>query len=152
MGPGAGGYSNRFIAMPSYRTRSIGMQWYKYGIRGFLHWGYNFYNNFESDSTVNPFIELSGEAWTPAGDPFVVYPGIGGKVIESLRAEVFYHAIEDNAAMHLAERLCSRDKVIEAIEEILGDEVSITRCAYSSSEMDAVREKINLMIKENIAG
>ena len=142
MGPGAGGYSNRFIAMPSYRTRSIGMQWYKYGIRGFLHWGYNFYNNCESDSTVNPFIELSGEAWTPAGDHFVVYPDISGEPIGSLRAEVFYHAIEDNAAMHLAERLCSRERVIEAIEEVLGDIISITRCAYSSFEMDAVREKI----------
>ena len=30
--------SNRFLAMPSARNRSIGMQMYKYDIVGFLHW------------------------------------------------------------------------------------------------------------------
>ena len=53
MGPGAGGYSNRFIAMPSYRTRSIGMQMFGYGIKGFLHWGYNFYNTQYSREQIN---------------------------------------------------------------------------------------------------
>ena len=31
--------SNRFIAMPSARNRIIGMQLYKYDVKGFLHWG-----------------------------------------------------------------------------------------------------------------
>lgn len=41
--PCGGGYSNRFISMPSGRNRITGVQLYKYNINGFLHWGYNFY-------------------------------------------------------------------------------------------------------------
>lgn len=31
--------SNSFIAMPSSRNRIIGLQMYKFNIKGFLHWG-----------------------------------------------------------------------------------------------------------------
>ena len=41
--PSDGGYTNRFIAMPSGRNRVGGFLLYKYGINGFLHWGFNFY-------------------------------------------------------------------------------------------------------------
>ena len=33
---------NRFYAMPSARNRIMGVLMYRYNIRGFLHWGYNF--------------------------------------------------------------------------------------------------------------
>ena len=36
---------NRFISQPSYRNRIIGFLFYKYDIKGFLQWGYNFYNS-----------------------------------------------------------------------------------------------------------
>jgi len=32
--------SNRFIAMPAWRTRILGVQLYKYNMEGFLHWGF----------------------------------------------------------------------------------------------------------------
>lgn len=35
--------SNRFMAMPSCRTRILGTQLYLYRIEGFLQWGYNFW-------------------------------------------------------------------------------------------------------------
>ena len=34
--------SNRFIAMPAWRNRILGVQLYKYKMEVFLHWGYNF--------------------------------------------------------------------------------------------------------------
>ena len=37
-------YPNSFMAMPLYRVRILGFLMYKYGIQGFLHWGFNFYN------------------------------------------------------------------------------------------------------------
>ncbi len=149
-GPGDENFSNDFIPMPSYRTRSIGMQMYKYNIEGFLHWGYNFYNNCESDSLINPFIEFSGDNWVPAGDPFIVYPSNDGHPIESLRAEVMYHAFEDIRAMKLCESLYSRETVVAEMEKAYGKKITFTSSAYSTKEFMSVRERINDMIKAKI--
>lgn len=142
--------SNRFIAMPSWRNRSIGMQLYKYDIVGFLHWGFNFYKNQHSVDCINPYLEQGGDAWVSAGDAFSVYPAHDGTALESLRTMVFHDAIEDIGAMRLCESLYSKDEVVAAIEEELGDELTFDRCAHSADEMLRVREKINAMIKAKI--
>lgn len=142
--------SNRFLAMPSWRNRSIGMQMYKYDIVGFLNWGYNFYNNFLSVDAINPYLDTCGDGWVPAGDTFSVYPGSGGEALESLRIVVFYDAVQDIMAMKLAESLCGKDKVVEAIENAFGGEITFSKCARSACQMLAVREAVNKLIKENI--
>ena len=91
--------SNRLISMPSWRNRSIGMQMYKYDIVGFLQWGFNFYNNQFSVDECEPYTDVSGEHWVPAGDTFSVYPAPHGKVYESLRIVVFHDALQDMRAM-----------------------------------------------------
>ena len=48
--------SNQFMAMPSARNRILGVQLYLYRMKGFLHWGYNFYNSQHSVSAVNPYL------------------------------------------------------------------------------------------------
>ena len=143
-------YSNRFIAQASWHNRSIGMQMFKYNIQGFLHWGYNFYNNAESERIINPFIETSAEKWAPAGDAFSVYPGRGGEPLESIREAVFFHALEDMRAMQLCESLYSHEEVVGAIEKELGCELTFERCARSAEEMLKIREKINSLIKQAI--
>ena len=147
---GEGSYSNCFIAMPSWRTRSIGMQMYKYGFEGFLHWGYNFYNNCNSERSLNPYIDLSGENWVAAGDTFIVYPDKGGEAIESLRAAVTYHAFEDLRAMRLCEKYYSHREVVAAIESALGDNITFNRSAHTAEEMQRVRETVNRMIKARL--
>ena len=142
--------SNRFIAMPSWRTRSLGMQLYKYNVSGCACWGYNFYNSQHSRASINPYLDQSGERWVPAGDTFVVYPARDGRALESLRLLVFYDALEDIAAMRLCERYYSHEAVVSAIEEVLGEELTFKRCALSASEMIKIREKINNMIKAAI--
>ena len=139
--------SNRLIAMPSWRNRSIGMQMFKFNIVGFLQWGYNFYNNCLSVDPINPYIDLSGEKWVSAGDPFSVYPAQNGEALESLRILVFQEGITDMRAMTLCASLYSHEEVVRAIEATLGQGLRFDVCAYSSSEMLAVREKINQMIK-----
>jgi hypothetical protein len=62
------------------------MQLFKYNIFGFLHWGYNYYNNRASGDTINPYLDLGGEDWVPAGDTFIVYPAQDGTALESIRA------------------------------------------------------------------
>ena len=70
--------SNQFMAMPSARNRILGVQLYLYHIKGFLHWGYNFYNSQHSVSAVNPYLVTDAGGGFPSGDPFVVYPSEDG--------------------------------------------------------------------------
>ena len=139
--------SNRLISMPSWRNRSIGMQMYKYNIVGFLQWGYNFYNNQFSVNEIEPYTDLSGEHWVPAGDPFSVYPGPHGKALESLRIVVFHDALQDMRAMQLCESLYSKDEVVAEIEKVFGETLTFDTCAKSEKTMLAIRERINEMIK-----
>lgn len=141
--------SNRFIAMPSCRTRSIGMQMYKYGICGFLHWGYNFYYNRYSLNLINPYLETSGEKWVPAGDTHSVYPAPDG-CLESIRLLVFYEAITDMRAMELCESIYGKERVVKEIEDALGKTVVFSECPRTSYEIHAVRERINALIAESV--
>ncbi len=143
--------SNRLIAMPSWRNRSIGMQMFKYNIVGFLHWGFNFYNSQYSINEINPYVELSGEKWVPAGDPFSVYPAKNGTAHPSLRAIVFFDALQDMRAMQLCESLYSHDEVVSAIEKALGFDVEFDKCAKNADEILRMRETINAMIKAKTA-
>lgn len=149
-GPAGDNYSNSFVAMPSWRTRSIGMQLYKYNIEGFLHWGYNYYYNIGSHNLINPYLDLNAERWVPAGDTFIVYPENDGTALESLRAEVFYHALEDIRAMKLCEKYYSHGEVVGAIEDVLGYELDFKGCVRSAEKMLMVRERINQMIKAKL--
>ena len=143
--------SNRMIAMPGWRNRSIGMQMYKYNIVGFLQWGYNFYNNCGSVDDINPYLDCSGDKWVSAGDTYSVYPGKRGVALESTRIVVFHQGLQDMRAMQLCESYYGHEAVVAAIEEVLGETLLFTRCAYSSAEMLAIREKINAMIKDAIS-
>ena len=137
--------SNRLIAMPAWRNRSIGMQLYKYDIVGFLQWGYNFYNNMHSVNTVNPYADVSGEYWVPAGDPFSVYPAEDGTAFESTRIIVFHEALEDMRAMKLCESFYGKERVVAEMEAVFG-EIRFDRCARSAEMMLAVRARIDELI------
>ncbi len=144
------GVSNRFVSMPSWRTRFIGMQMYKYNIAGFLHWGFNYYNNRYSYDAINPLADPSGDDFAPAGDLFSVYPAQEGKALESLRALVFYDALQDVAALKLCESLYSKNEVVAEIEKIYGEKIVFDKCAYSARPIISIREKINEMIAKRI--
>lgn len=144
--------SNRYMSMPSYRTRSIGMQMFKYNIKGFLHWGYNFYNNQFSVDPLNPYNDTSAGTGFPAGDAFSVYPAIDGSALESLRIVVFYEALQDIKAMKLCEQYYGHEATVAAIEAIFGKEITFDTCAKTSEMIIAIREKINEMIKTAVNG
>ena len=144
------GVSNRFIAMPLWRTRSIGLQLYKFNIVGFLHWGYNFYNVALSRNPINPFLDTCAGNMFPAGDAFSVYPAQDGSAIESIRIISFYEALQDMRAFQLAQTLCGRDRVMEELESIFGEEIRFDKCAKEAAPLLNIREKINEMIAKNI--
>ena len=144
------GYSNCYVAMPSWRTRSLGMQLFKYNIKGFLHWGYNYYNNRASGDAINPYLDLGGEDWVPAGDTFTVYPAEDGTPLESIRSITMDEVMQDIRAMKLAESLTSHEAVVKAMECALGREITFDRCAESAAKMQSVRDAVNKIILENI--
>ena len=143
-------YSNCYVAMPSWRTRSIGMQLFKYNVFGFLHWGYNYYNNRASGDAINPYLDLGGEDWVPAGDTFIVYPAEDGTPLESIRAITMDEAMQDVRAMRVAARLTSHEEVVRAMEEALKEEITFKRCAHTAEEMLRVREAVNEIIRKNL--
>lgn len=135
---------NRYIAMPSYRNRGIGWQFYKYQIDGFLHWGYNFYNSGLSDYSINPFSVTDAYGLMPSGDSFSVYPGKEGPY-ESLRTVVFYEALQDLRACNLLEELAGREKVLSVIEK--DNEVNFKTYPKSIQKSMDLRERLNAEIE-----
>ena len=146
----ASGYSNRFLQMTLSRGRSISLLLYKFNIEGFLHWGYNFYNNSGSADAINPFLDTTSGGIFPSGDPFSVYPGVGGEPLESMRLLSFHSAIEDLSAFRLCESLYSRDEVIAVLEDEIGGEIKTSTYINESTRMLHLRERINAMIKAKI--
>lgn len=139
--------ANRFMAMPSYRNRILGYQLYKYHIKGFLQWGFNFWFTALSKAVIDPFKETAAGSTFPSGDPFVVYPlGEDGEVICSLRLYVFREGLQDLRAMELLETLTDRETVENLLTEVQGFKVYPRNTEY----IIALREAINKKIKENL--
>ncbi len=138
--------SNRFMAMPSYRNRVIGLQFYKFAVKGFLHWGYNFYNSALSKKPINPFMVTDAIEFYPAGDSFSVYPGEEGP-LESLRLLVFYDALQDQRALNLLESYIGKEAVVRLIEEEAGMEIQFDAYPHDKEFLLRLRERINHAIK-----
>ena len=138
--------SNRFIDMPLARTRVIGTQFWKYNIVGFLHWGYNFSYTQYSKREINPFIITDGDAFSPAGDAFSVYPAPGGKPYRSLRLVAFAEALADMRALALAQTLCGKEAVLSLVDS--EGEVTFKSYPKSAEYLLCLREKVNAMIEQ----
>lgn len=138
--------SNRFIAMPSRRTRCIAEQLFKYGIKGFLHWGYNFYFSQNSEWEIDPFAVTDADGAFPSGDAFSVYPGADGRPAESLRIAVFHDALQDMRAMELLARYEGRESVVRLLEDEAGQEIEFCRCPKDTAYIIRRREAINRRI------
>ena len=130
--------SNRYITMPLWRVRIIGLQMWKARCAGFLHWGYNFYYSQYSRYMIDPYTCTDGDYFAPAGDAFSVYPGKTGDAVPSVRLRSFYEAICDIRALEAAEANFGRD----AVEAIVGDELSFTNYPQSAEYIHKVRRKI----------
>jgi hypothetical protein len=134
---------NRFMAMGSARNRVIGVIFYLYDIKGFLQWGFNFYNSLLSIEAVNPFADTCAGNWVPAGDAFIVYPNPDGTAGDSLRHEVFFDAIQDLRALRTLEKKIGREAVVGMIHEGLNYEIKMTDYPRSADWLLQLRERIN---------
>ncbi len=142
--------SNRFFCNDSLRTRVIGYQMYKFDIKGFLHWGYNFYYTQLSKSLIDPFEVSDAGGKFPSGDSYVVYPSKDGTPYHSIRLKVFYDALQDMAALNTLEKLTNKQTCLDIIEGNGKHPLSFTEYPHSNDWMLSTREKINYTIKENL--
>lgn len=142
--------SNRFFCNDSIRTRVIGYQMFKFDIKGFLHWGYNFYYTQLSKAVIDPYKISDAGGKFPSGDSYVVYPAKDGTAYHSIRLKVFFDALQDMAALNALEKLTNKAECLKIIEE--NGKYSITFSDYPHDDewLLETREKVNAKIKEII--
>ncbi|MBO4982712.1 MAG: DUF4091 domain-containing protein [Clostridia bacterium] len=99
--------SNRYMSMPGERIRVLGMQMYLNDIKGFLHWGYNFYNSVLSDEAVDPYLITDAGGGLQSGDCYCVYPGRDG-ALDSIRFENFFDGLQDYKLFKCLEKKIGR--------------------------------------------
>lgn len=144
--------SNRFFNMPSSRNRIIGLQLYKFGLQGFLHWGFNFwYSQYSIDQKLDPYRSTDAKLGFPSGDSYLVYPGEEGP-IESIRLEVLYEALQDLRALELLEQKIGKEQTIKLMEEGLTEPLTFSVYPKGSGEwLLAARERINQALASHYA-
>lgn len=135
--------SNRFLAVPPERTRILGVQLYLYNIKGFLHWGFNFYNSQYSLSTINPYLTTDADGGFPSGDSFVVYPAPDYTAYDSTRLEVFTEALYDLRALYKLEEQTDRNYVLSLIYEEIEKPITFLEYPKEAEYIRSLRKRIH---------
>lgn len=97
--PLRGDYANRYVELPLILTRYMHWVNYKYNATGYLHWGLNFWSEYQM-----PIVESGrhrGEI--PGGDAFILYPGYH-KLYSSIRFEAMRDGIFDYELLRMLEK------------------------------------------------
>lgn len=144
-------YPNSFMAMPSSRLRILGFLLYKYNIKGFLHWGLNFYNSIVSLCGINPYVTTSASGTFPSGDPFILYPSKDG-AYNSIRGKVTYEAIGDMRLCQTLEKYIGRDAVVELIDKYAGGKLKFDEYPIGAEYIENLHDKMKEIIKERKNG
>jgi len=142
-------YTNSFLAMPLQRVRIIGVLLYKYDVKGFLHWGLNFYNGQVSRYPVNPYQTTSSDGRFPSGDPFILYPSEDG-AYGCMRGKVMYEAIEDMNLCRTLEQCIGREAVCKLIDEEAGMDVTFENYPRNREYLLNLRDKMIALLEQNI--
>jgi hypothetical protein len=99
-----GAYPNRFLNQPLIATRLL--HWFNYqaGLTGYLHWGFNAWGGWRTPRM--PWCDTEsttalGTGQLPAGDTHLVYPGPGGRPVDSIRHEMVREGVQDYELLRL---------------------------------------------------
>jgi len=150
-GQGTDNVPNRFCAMPSYRSRVTGLHLYLYGFRGFLHWGFNFYNAGHSFYRIDPYQTCDGDCTWPAGDPFLVYPGKDGKPVSSIRMEIMDEVFLDLRMLKELEHKRGREFVMQLIyEDSRQATIDMWHYPDNNEYYEELRNKVTKLLREDI--
>ncbi len=129
--------ANRFIALPSVRSRVLGRQLFLFDAPGFLHWGYNFWWSQFALEPIDPFEETCAGGPFFGGDAFAVYPGPDGSPWLSIRHRVFAQAMADHRALTWLAELTDR----EAAEALIDEDGTLTYSNFSYDVEEHLRAR-----------
>lgn len=132
---------NRFLAMPSYRNRILGVQLFMGDMSGFLQWGYNFYFNEHARKQIDPYHTADGLMTWPAGDPFSVYPW-KDEAIESIRTVVFYQAIQDRTLLKMLADKIGIAETKKWVNEQAGTTITFKEYPRNNEFLDNLHDRI----------
>ena len=96
-----GHYLNRLWDMPLIRTRLLHWGNYRYDLKGYLHWGFNW-----CDTDKDPFNQT--DIFFPPGDTHLSYPA-EGEVWGSMRLEAMRAGVQDYELFY---QLAKKDKAL----------------------------------------
>ena len=119
---------------------------YKYDIKGFLHWGYNFYNSCISWYPINPYLTTSGDGAYPSGDPFIVYPAANG-TYHSIRGQVFHDALQDLRICCALEEKIGREAVVRLIDHAAGMNLRFDQYPHTKDFLENLRAQMTAMLR-----
>ena len=142
--------SNRFFCNSSLRTRVLGYQLFKFDIKGFLQWGYNFYFTQLSKKAIDPYKVTDAGGIFSSGDSFIVYPAKDGTANHSIRLKVFYDGLQDMAALYTLQKLTDKKTCLDIIEEKGKHNLSFKEYPHDEAWLLETREEVNRRIKESL--
>lgn len=137
-------YTNRFMHFPGARTAVLGFQLFQHDVVGFLHWGYNFWLSRLSKMVINPYQSTDAGGEFPAGDAFLVYPGLSGPV-SSIRHELLLSAFQDHRRATLLATKYGKDYAKNFINSYANGNFSVTHYPTSSEVLESMRYAMNLL-------
>lgn len=117
-----GAYLNRFLDQPAWMGRNLLWLCYRWGLPGFLHWGWNIW-------------QFPIDAYEARGDAYIVWPDQpNGTIMESVRSA----AVRDGAEEYELLRLLERRNPQRAAE--LASAVVVSGTEYST-DIELMRRK-----------
>lgn len=141
--------SNRFLYSTSTRTRLLGALLYRFGIKGFLHWGFNFYFSRLARYMIDPYQTQDADYSFPAGDPFIVYPGNDCEPVDSIRSELLFEGLQDQRAMELLEEKTGRKTIEKMLDKASGGSMTMKSYPRGEKAMLKLRKMINEKLKNS---
>ena len=136
---------NTFLRSPLLEGRLHGplAEWLK--MDGFLRWAYTCWS-------ADPMKDGTAMEW-PVGDAFLVYPGLGGRTVYSLRYFALKRGIEDFELMQMVKQECENgEEIVDEALKPLFRQPDITRWnfyqadenqySFSPEDYEACRAKL----------
>ncbi|MET9318185.1 glycoside hydrolase domain-containing protein [Kribbella sp. NPDC003505] len=128
----ATGYLNRFIDKPVWQQRSLGWVLYKWGVDGYLHWGWNLW---ERKPPSDPEVLYKGDFATVYPDPGQNSVTIKG----SIRWEANRDAAEDWELLNLASK-----KSPKLVQNMIGA-IAESASSFTTNIDDMIARRIDLV-------
>lgn len=142
------GFTNRLVTTTAPRCRVVGVQMFYFDMKGFLHWGFNYYYDKLSHGLCDVKVNPCNYGNYP-GTSFMCYPNSDGTALCSTRMKTFYEGILDYEALMKLSELAGRETALKLIEDFFG-EMKFTYCPDDDLTLINFRKVLNNEIKKYI--